>query len=71
MVFEKRNIAGYQLVEIFVRAWPRNKPFPAWVPVGRLPGVNKYSPLYQYGIYKIGDDGLLKGEYHERDYEQN
>ena len=62
MVAEKRNIIGYQFIEAFVKAWPRNKPLPEWISMGRLPTIDKSERrnMNQYGIYEIGDDGLLK-----------
>ena len=62
MVAEKRNISGYEIIEAVVKAWPRNKPLPEWIPVGKLPKIDKSEKgkMNQYGIYEIGDDGLLK-----------
>ncbi len=55
MVAEKRNIFGYQYIEAVVKAWPRNKPLPAWIPMGKLPVINKSERINDYGIYIIED----------------
>uniref|UniRef100_A0A6M3JSU6 Uncharacterized protein n=1 Tax=viral metagenome TaxID=1070528 RepID=A0A6M3JSU6_9ZZZZ len=64
MVADKRNIVGYQFIEAFVKAWPRNKPLPEWITMGNLPKVDKSERknLTSYGIYEIGDNGLLNKE---------
>ena len=62
MVSEKKNIIGYQFMEAFIKAWPRNKPLPEWFSYGRLPTIDKSERgnLNSQGIYEIGNDGLLK-----------
>jgi len=47
MVAEKRNIIGYQFIETFVKAWPRNKPLPEQL-YGSLPIVGKGENLYGF-----------------------
>ncbi len=70
MIDGNDKIIGYQFIEAFVRAWPRNKPLPEWIPLGKLPTINKSERenVNSYGIYEIGNDGLIKVD---RVYEQD
>ena len=72
MIAEKRNIIGYQFIEAFVKAWPRNKLLPEWM-IGKLPMIDKSERgnMKSYGIYEIGDDGLLEIVKPKVGYEQN
>ena len=67
MIAEKRNIVGYQFIEAVVKSWPRNKPLPEWIPLGKLPSIDKSERgnMKSYGIYEIRDDGLLEGVNYE------
>ena len=77
MIANKENILGYLWIEAIVRAWPRNKLLPGWLSTGEFPTVNKHerNSLNQYGIYAIGDNGLIRvdnprGKYYNRDIDE-
>ena len=61
-----KNLNWWLWYEAFVKAYPRNKLLPEWM-IGELPIIDKSERgnMNQYGLYEIGDDGLLKGVNYE------
>ena len=55
MVARGQNIIGYLEVESALRRCPRNKPLPAWIPLGNMPKIGKgeRNALYQHGMHEI------------------
>ena len=58
MVARNQNIAGYLDVESALRRCPRNKPLPAWIPLGNVVTVskNERNNLYQWGMHEIKEE---------------
>ena len=54
------NTAAYQISEAVVKAWPRNKPLPLWIPQGDLPQIGKsreeLQELSDFGYHIIEND---------------
>ena len=56
---QHKNLSWWLWYEGFVKSYPRRKPLLSWM-IGKLPVADKSERVRDYGIYEIGDDGLLK-----------
>ena len=54
---QHKNLGWWLWYEVFIETYPRNKPLPGWIPLGKLPTIDKSErrAMKGYGIYEIDE----------------
>jgi len=49
----KKVYPWWSWYETVVKSWPKNKPFPYWIPLGNLPSVSKHEERELKGFHEV------------------